>query len=247
MKSTLKPLMAACFTVFALAACNSGSQESATAAGPAAGTPSGRTGGSNGGSGGSSGSGGTTAAGVIGPSCVSSDANQICIGVKAVSYTSNGQPTYTEDQAVATIQGINDLWKQCNVAFQLEEYQAVNPADYGLTNGSDSQGEAGTVRSDFSDDKTFLLAATGSWNSSYIAWTQMPGAGPYGSVFDVNYATDAITVAHEFGHYLGLDHVSDQGNIMYPQVYPNDTAFTSDQCSLARSTAASYWQAMMRH
>jgi hypothetical protein len=115
-----------------------------------------------------------------------------------------------------------------------------------LSYGAASENELGTIRQQFSDDKTFLLAATGPWNTATIAWTEMPGGGPYGSIVDADYATDPVAVAHELGHYQGLDHDPNLGNVMYAIVYPQDTALTSTQCQAAQSTNTQYWQAMLR-
>ena len=144
------------------------------------------------------------------------------------------------------MQGINQLWQTCNVGFQIEEYDAVDPTTYGLTYGANSENELTQIRQTFSNDSTFLLALTGPWDTSSIAWTEMPGGAPYGSVVDSDYADQAVAVGHEFGHYQGLDHVSTSNNLMYPIVYSSDTNIDASQCVTATSTDQSVWPKMLR-
>jgi hypothetical protein len=193
--------------------------------------------------------GGTTGQGsaVLGTSCTSTDKTHQCIALKIVSYKdSSGTDSISQTQAVNLVAAVNTIWSQCNVAFEIDDYVSIDPTTVGLSYGNASQNELGTIRQNFSDSKTFLLAATGPWSSSYIAWTEMPGGAPYGSVVDAQSAKNTIPVAHELGHYQGLDHVQTAGNVMYPVVYSTDTNLTSSQCSTAQSTNTQYWQAMFR-
>ncbi|MGK5089819.1 hypothetical protein WDW86_19890 [Bdellovibrionota bacterium FG-2] len=183
----------------------------------------------------------------LGQSCVSSDPNHQCIGLKIVSYKdSAGAIVLPLDKAKTLIEEINALWQVCDIAFQIEEYTSADPTQYGLQYGAGSATETTSIRQAFSNNTTFLYAATGPWNTSTIAWTQMPGGAPYGVVVDADFSDQPVTVGHELGHYMGLDHDSAMGNIMYYIVYATDTTITTSQCSIARSTNLNYWQAMMR-
>jgi hypothetical protein len=167
--------------------------------------------------------------------------------LKIVSYEdSSGTPSLTKEQAVALVAGVNSIWQTCDIAFEIGEYVSIDPTTVGLTYGAGSQNELGTIRQKFATGTTFLLAATGPWSGSYIAWTVLPGAGPYGAVVDAEYASDKVAVAHELGHYMGLDHSGTSGNVMYAIVYSNDTNVTSSQCAATRATNEQYWQAMLR-
>jgi len=179
--------------------------------------------------------------------CSSSDPNHMCIGIKFVVYKdANENPVMTREEASSLIAKVNGLWQQCNIAFQIDEYQAVNPVAYGLTYSSGAQSQTTQIRSTFSNNTTFLVVVTGPWSSSYIAWTAMPGSVPYGVVACAEYGDDRVTIAHELGHYLGLDHHSTQTNLLYYIAYPTSTALTATQCSAARNTTMDYWQQMLR-
>ncbi len=184
----------------------------------------------------------------LGASCVSSDPNHQCIGLKMVSYENTaGETVLSLDQAKTVIQGVNDLWKVCDIAFQIDEYVSVDPTQSGLLYGTGASSDTTKIRQTYSNNTTFLVVATGPWNLNYIAWTQLPGAGPYGVVVDADYSDKPVTVGHEIGHYMGLDDLrSSLGNIMYYIVYDTDTAITTSQCSTSRSTNLNYWKAMMR-
>jgi hypothetical protein len=196
---------------------------------------------------GGAGGGTGTAPSGIGNTCSSTDPTHQCIALKIVSYKdSSGNDSLTQAQAATLVQGVNSIWSQCNIAFQIDEYVSIDPTTVGLSYGAASENELGTIRQTFSDDKTFLLALTGPWNTSTIAWTEMPGGAPYGAVVDAAFATDPVCVGHELGHYQGLDHDPNMGNVMYAVVYPQDTALTSAQCSSAQATNNQYWKAMFR-
>lgn len=164
-----------------------------------------------------------------------------------VSYKdSAGATVLSLDKAKKVVQEINALWQVCDIAFQIDEYVSVDPTTSGLLYGTGASSETTKIRQTYSNSTTFLVVATGPWNLSYIAWTQMPGGAPYGVVVDADFSDQPVTVGHEIGHYMGLDHSSTLGNIMYPVVYSTDTAITTSQCSTSRSTNLNYWQAMMR-
>jgi hypothetical protein len=179
--------------------------------------------------------------------CVSADANHICIGVKMVSYVKNGNPVITRDQAIAVMNRISQVWSQCNIGFQLETYQAIDPTTVGLSYNVDWYNTGDVVRSDFDDHSTFLVVSTGQLSGSTTGVTEPPGVGVYGSLIEDAYAQKELTVAHELGHYQGLYHVNGSGNLMYAYAESDNHTLTQSQCKTARSTNYSYWQSMMRH
>jgi len=188
---------------------------------------------------------------VVGDSCVSSDPSKVCLGIHFVSYQdSQGQSVARLEQVETIVRTLNELWKECAIGFQVEEYQSVDPSQYGLSFGEESQQEVDKIRQTFATIPNELLAVTtGPWGTSVNAWTAMPGEGPYGAVMEASVVSygDGIIYAHEFGHYLGLDHVSDQSGLMNATIYPTSMKLDSSECDLARSTAKSYWPAMFRY
>jgi hypothetical protein len=228
------------FTAIALSSCNSGG---AAGEDPSAGVSS-----VSNPSGDANSAGGN---GLVTPSCVSSDPNHICLAVQFVSYKdSNGTPVANESQVNTIFNTMNKLWSQCNIGFQVEKYEQVDPTQSGLSFGAQSQSETDQIRNTYGTEKNMLLAVnTGPWGTAVNAWTNMPGSPPYGAVMEqsiVSYG-DGIIYAHEFGHYLGLDHVSDQSNLMDAVIYTSSSTLTSDQCATARQAATQAWSAMIRH
>ena len=191
-----------------------------------------------------------TGSNLTGESCISGDPSKICLAVHFVSYVdSAGTPVADATQAAAILSTMNRLWSQCGIGFQIEKYEAVDPARSGLAYGSASQGQTDQIRTAFAQPADQLLAVTtGPWGTAVNAWTNMPGSPPYGAVMEASIVSygDGIIYAHEFGHYLGLDHVGDTSNLMDAVIYTSSTVINSDQCQTARDTANGAWSAMLR-
>jgi hypothetical protein len=180
-------------------------------------------------------------------SCASPGSSRFCIGVKAVAYkSSSGSAVIDSTATQALIDRVNVLWSACDIAFQVDEYAAVDPREQGLSYGSQSQNETTAIRGTYSDDSTFLIAFTGPWSTSTIAWTEMPGGAPYGAIISADFARHEVAVGHELGHYIGLDHYSSSSNLLSPVVYSTARGLTASQCESARDTILYYWGKMLR-
>ena len=186
----------------------------------------------------------------VGESCVSSDPNKICLAMHFVSYQdSQGKPVADEYQAAHIIQAMNKIYSQCGIGFQIENYEAVDPAGYGLGFAPQSMGELDKIRKTFDQPLYELLSVTtGHWSLSANAWTNMPSVGPFGAIVEASVVdySDGLIYAHEFGHYLGLYHVADRSNLMNSESYKTSTHLTESQCETLRSTATSNWGGMVR-
>lgn len=187
---------------------------------------------------------------IVGDSCEGNSSGKTCLALHFVTYKdSSGTPTATQAQATTIVQTMNKLWSNCNIAFEIEKYEQVDPTAAGLSYGAQSQNELNSIRDTYGTVSNELLAVTtGPWGTAVNAWTNMPGDGVYGAIMEASIVTygDGIIYAHEFGHYLGLDHVSDTSNLMNPIIYTSSTALTSSQCQAAQDTITSYWTAMIR-
>jgi hypothetical protein len=185
-----------------------------------------------------------------GDDCQTSDQNHICLGIKYVVYKdSSNNTTVSEQQAESTIQRVNDIWRQCDLSFYIENFLTITPAEYGLKYQTAHYSELSAIREKFLDNNTFLIVSTGPWDRSGSlgstganAWTAMPGGPPYGIVIERTVSTNANLIAHELGHYLNVLHVRDRGALMNPIVYTHSTNIPEDQCDTARSAAIYFWQ-----
>jgi hypothetical protein len=170
-----------------------------------------------------------------------------------VFQTSTGDPILARNQADAVVRGVNAIWNQCQVAFQLENFVSVQPSEFDIPFSIANFSDLTDVRKAFGDDHTILVATTGAWDrkgslgsTTANAWTSMPGSKPYGAVFERPVETNVNLISHELGHYLNLSHVHDELDLMNPVVYSRSVALTPSQCAAARSTVLQYWQNMLR-
>lgn len=181
---------------------------------------------------------------------MSGDSSHICIGLKLVSYVDNttDTPTINSADALTLVQQINTVWSQCDIGFQLENYEAVDPTTVGLDYGAASESELTGIREQFADATRFLVVIAGPWTGTTIAWTEEGGyAAPFGTVVEDQYGHNPYTVGHELGHYQGLFHVSDDSNLMNPYIGLNTSELTSSQCQTAQQTDLADWQPMLRN
>jgi hypothetical protein len=188
----------------------------------------------------------------IGETCHSNDSSKICLSLRYVTYkNSSGNAVVSEAETLSNLADINDVWSQCGIAFEIGEYLAVDPTDYGLVYNTSSMSSLSTVRGKFEVADKLLVVSTGTWagtlgSGAANAWTTMPGSSPSGVVLEAPVATYPNIIAHELGHYLNLDHYNSSTDVMSPVIYSNSTQLTDSQCKAARSAAAYYWAAMNR-
>ncbi len=196
--------------------------------------------------------GGDPSTAKLGNPCSSSDSSHMCLALKYVVYKNPaGSDVVGSATALSNLATINSIWSQCNISFQIDEFVEVNPTDYGLNYNTPTQGELDSIRSAFVDKRTLLVATTGAWSGSLgagaaNAWTTLPGGGNYGVVLEGPVGNFAPIIAHELGHYLNLDHVSDGSDVMNPIISSSSTGLRASQCSAARSAVSYYWTAMLR-
>jgi hypothetical protein len=190
----------------------------------------------------------------LGGSCVSSDPNHLCLGLKYVVYRdANGRPVSDDQAALANLRTMNKLWAQCGISFQLEVFSEADPSQLGLNFHPSDLSEMDSIRTAFSDPHRLVMVTTGSWNrrgslgeNAANAWTAMPKSEPYGSVFEAPVATYSEIYSHEMGHYLNLDHSHESEDLMNPVIFHRSTRIRSEECGTARNTASVYWAQAVR-
>ena len=193
----------------------------------------------------------------LGPSCSGDATGRLCLALKYLVYRdSDGKSVVTVPQILENLAEINSVWAQCGISFEIEAFAAEDPRSKGLRFNASSTSELDEVRMGFAEASSLLVVTTGTWAGSLgagaaNAWSTMPGGSWAGSVFEgvvLEQPVGAIgnLVAHELGHMLSLDHVSDPRGVMSPMVSPDSLALTQDQCQGARATASQYWQSALR-
>jgi hypothetical protein len=209
----------------------------------------------------------------ISPTCISSDADQLCIGVKNVSLIDSSQPTPTVDEVILDIAQMNQVWKQCKIAFQLESYQAVTATSLGLSFELDHQNPYDTSITDqylkpFIDKNSLLWMNVGtikiatSWYygtglTAGLGVSETLGHGdPFyitlRGIFTSETTPHTAGLAFALGVFQGLSSVYDVTNVMsnldVSTAYPgkSQNLLTSDQCQEARELDLQYAPEILR-
>ena len=190
----------------------------------------------------------------MGSSCKSGDPTQVCLGLKYVVYKSTkGQDVVSSENVVKVIEEVNQIWKQCSIAFQVDEYIPAQVESYKLNFSPANNAELEDIRKAFQDNDTLLVTTTGKWdrsgslgNTGANAWASMPGELLYGVVLESTVGTFSNIIAHELGHYLNLDHEGDTSNLLSAIIGDYSKKLTQSQCAQAHATISKYWQRMVR-
>lgn len=182
---------------------------------------------------------------------------ELCLSTKYVVFGSDNAAE--SDDALAAVdaasilQEINEVWRECDVQFQFDEFEIVDPTAFNIRYRIANYEELNQVRRAFADDDSLLVVATGPWNrrgslgnSWANAWTNTPGSLLYGVVMEAAVASNSNLISHELGHYLNLDHVNDSSSLMNPIVSQRSHRLEQSQCEEARHAARKHWRKMMR-
>jgi hypothetical protein len=170
-----------------------------------------------------------------------------------VSYSDGSSSVMDQATAQDIVSRINSVWSQCGIGFRLEDYQAVEPKNVGLSETTENMSELPQIRGALQSPNQLVVVLTSRWGSAgdindsgADAWTTLPGAPPYGAVIDQPVSRNANIIAHELGHYLSLLHIQNRSNLLSPIVGASSRGLSSGQCSQARATAVGTWAAMLR-
>ena len=197
---------------------------------------------------------GVTPSTMVGAGCHTTDPEHFCLALKYVVYKdAAGTPVVSQSAALNNLKDINSIWSQCNVAFQIDDFEDVQPTDQGFTYNTSSFGGLDDIRSAYGNSSTLLVVTTGKWNRTGTlgntganAWTNMPGGITSGVILEGPVGNYGTIIAHELGHYLNLDHVADQSDVMNPIIYSGSTGLSQSQCTDARAAIKGFWEKMVR-
>ncbi len=184
----------------------------------------------------------------------STQPDHITLAVRYVAYAdASGKPVISTTETQKIFRSINEVYKSCNLHFRVEEFTIAKPIEYGLQFNPSRMRDLEKIRRSFEQPDRLLVINTGKWNhkgglgaDGANAWTMMPGSSPSGAVIEGTVASYAPLIAHELGHYLNLDHVQDQTNMMNPTIYTSSNVITPSQCENMRRTAMTVRVASVR-
>lgn len=137
----------------------------------------------------------------------------------------------TEEDAYRLVENANNVWAQANITFQIQEVRHISVTTSDLIL--------------FEQQPHAYIRESGSYNPEvinvYLTRTLQGVNGlAYGgigavSVADYTSTLDFRTLAHEFGHILGLDHVQDTKQLM--STGASGVELTEEEIRIAREVA----------
>ncbi|MBC7691954.1 MAG: hypothetical protein H7222_09300 [Methylotenera sp.] len=185
--------------------------------------------------------------------CRNADPRNLCLNLKYVTYQDRHASGPDHEQVLKALDQANQIWSSCGIEFQLDDYSVIDPVRYRLRSTTTDYQELSRIRRTFADDRHLLIVATSNWNRSGSlgntwanAWTNLPGDAEQGAIIERRVAHDPNIIAHELGHYLSLDHVSDSEDLMNPLIYSDSTKLTRSQCASARWAAKAFWAKVLQ-
>lgn len=149
----------------------------------------------------------------------------------------------------AAVQTARDLYAQRDVGIRAIEWYHVDASDANghcvLGDDGSSNGEAKALTQDWTVDNDFMDTFIVSSISPKDGWSaidgqcdkQSGGCEMSGSVVEMvnNSTVMGILLAHELGHYFGLEHTDRTNNFMNDTVGTNNTNITSGQASTIKN------------
>ena len=116
----------------------------------------------------------------------------------------------TEEEIVELINVANEIWKQAGISFSLEEIVVSNVEMYDISMAI-NEDYSNLVNNENYDKKRINLLFVGSLNGiNGLSWLQ----GNIIFIADNTSVSSSRTIAHEFGHLLGLKHIDGENNLM---------------------------------
>jgi hypothetical protein len=176
------------------------------------------------------------------------------VAVKYVAFqNSQEQPVISDNDTTAVFKTVNSIWEKCSIEFKLERFSQIEPKTLETDFNISRHSELPELREALCEQDTLLVVTTGTWNrtgslgkTTANAWTAMPKRAPFGIVLEAPVARHPNLLAHEFGHYLNLNHAQGDTQLMNPTIYRRSNGLTPEECNQARSTVLTKWARMLR-
>ncbi len=180
------------------------------------------------------------------------------LGIRYVVYVPADQPLSPAETSNTKLQelfkGINSIWASCGIAFEPQFVVAEAEHSPRQNRAPAALGELFKIRRELKQENSMLIAVTKPWDrkeslgkTGANAWTAMPGTEDHGIVVEWPERWNSNLLAHELGHYLGLDHREKRSELMAPVIYRDSTGLSAEECTAARHTASAYWKKMIRN
>lgn len=192
---------------------------------------------------------------------VAGSSDMLTIAVHYVSFRDgSGAPVVDEGAARSVVENISNYWRQCNIQFSIESFDAIDPTSVGARYNPSNYSELDNMRTAMQNGNSLLMIATGTWNRSGTlgnsgsnCYSSFPGDAAEGVVCEQKSSAKDFMLAHESGHWLNLRHTNDPStdavddtnsgnvalNLMDHVVAASHDELTPGQCYRAREAIGS--------
>jgi hypothetical protein len=171
-------------------------------------------------------------------------------GINAIAVCPDSFTDDDWDEMEFAIQAARDIYDDVGIGIRDVQYWSVpaadNPSQCTLGDDDDDLAESRELSNDYTVDNDYLDVFFVRWLVGGTAgWSAVDGPCSKDSVLGFNMsgsvvellgapAVTAVVLAHEMGHYFGLDHTTLSNNFMRASVGAGDTNITSGQGNVVR-------------
>lgn len=124
----------------------------------------------------------------------------------------------------------------------------IDPAQYGWTYEiPDSLAFLYNFAAKFATRTALIVGISGPWKEIHLGWSFISPGDPLGLILNPKEITKPYTLAHEMGHYMGLNHHPNSQNVMSSTDNGGIQTLEPAQCQAVRANIPSALGPAMRH